>query len=239
MANGFENLSKMEYPGRVIVIGKSPEGSSIVIYAITGRSPSSQARRFVVEDNEKQILVKPTDEESLKTGNPDLLIYPAIIIENGIAVSNGKHTNDISPLFKAESKPVNVLVNALDKWEYEPDEPIFTPRISGCLHNGAALSIIKRASDGSAEKHYFEISLIPGSGKMIATYTGENVNPLPSFSGEPLDVALRYSSAEDAVSAFYSALGPEEGEDFRVSAAAVYQDKSGKISIAVKNRHGD
>ncbi len=237
MESEFENLAKMEYPGRVIVIGTSPKGDGIVMYAITGRSPSSQARMLEIDTGKNQILVKPTDEETLKSGDPDLLIYPAIIIGEGIAVSNGKQTADINPLFREKKNPTELLASALSSWAYEPDEPNYTPRISGCLFNGATLSIIKRADDGSSMRNYFEIPLIPGRGKMIATYTGINENPLPSFTGEPVDVGLPYANADAAVVAFYEALGPDDGKDFRVAAAAVYRNTEGRISIALKNRH--
>ena len=46
-------LAGLEYPGRLIVIG-APEGGAgaAIVYAITGRSPSSQARRLVHRDGD-------------------------------------------------------------------------------------------------------------------------------------------------------------------------------------------
>ncbi len=68
MDRALANLSAMEYPGRVIVIGSGPAGArAAVIYAITGRSPSSQARKL--EWREDGVWVRPTDEEILKKGN--------------------------------------------------------------------------------------------------------------------------------------------------------------------------
>ncbi|HEX2694542.1 MAG TPA: IMP cyclohydrolase, partial [Acidobacteriota bacterium] len=65
MDRAHANLSAMEYPGRIIVIGRAPAGSrTAVIYAITGRSPSSQARKL--EWREDGVWVRPTDEEALK-----------------------------------------------------------------------------------------------------------------------------------------------------------------------------
>ena len=61
MAQGLEALIGMEYPGRVIVIGKSPQGDDVIMYAITGRSPSSQARRLEIDEENKNVFVKPTD----------------------------------------------------------------------------------------------------------------------------------------------------------------------------------
>ncbi len=238
MANSFEALKRMEYPGRVIILGSDPEGADVVMYAITGRSPSSQARRLMVSDDEKRITVMPTDEKILKSGNPDLLIYHSIIIIRGIAVSNGKQTADIPPHFKTGALSAAVLDHALHEWEYEPDEPNYTPRISGCVFGGAALSVIKRDASGAALRIFYELPRISGKGKFVATYTGVNTDPLPSFTGDPLDVDIPFSTANEAALALYNALAPSIGKtDYRVAVAAVYRNKNGEISISVKNRH--
>ncbi len=232
------NIGSMVYPGRVIIIGKNPEGRDVVMYAITGRSPSSQARKLEISNADKQIFVKPTDEETLKKGNPDLLVYPAIICGNAVAVSNGKQTENV---FKGMDKGLNaieILSKSLSCWEYEPDEPNYTPRISGCVANVSALSILKRAADGSVMRHFFEIPMIAGRGKLIATYTGVNQNPLPSFEGEPVDVEIPWLTADEAVGAFYELLGPEKSEpDFRVSAAVVFGTTENNLTMSVKNRN--
>lgn len=226
MTKGLEKLIEKDYPGRVIIIGTDKTGKNVVVlYAITGRSPSSQARK--IEFSDHKFLVKPTDESILKTGNVDLLIYPAILLSEGISVSNGRQTDDIQAAMRGVGNAVHVLETSLANWDYEPDEPTFTPRISGCIlpSNKAAFSIIKRAEDGRAQHEYFEISLIPGKGKMISTYTGDNKDPLPSFSGFPEDVFLKETSAEDMAAAVYEAMKPKEPhKDFRVAVACVYSD---------------
>ena len=148
MKEKLENVVNKVYPGRIIIIGKSPAGENVVMYAITGRSPSSQARKLDINEAKKKIFVKPTDEKTLKTGNPDLLVYPAIICGSGIAVSNGKQTEDVFKCLDADKDPLQVQIDSLVNWEYEPDDPNFTPRISGCITSGAALSVLKRAEDG-------------------------------------------------------------------------------------------
>ena len=235
----LENIAKMEYPGRLIIIGRDISGEKdIVAYAITGRSPSSQARKLDYDSIISKIIVKPTNEEELKKGNIDLLIYPAIYCQGGIAVSNGKQTENIKAWFEKNADPVDVLRNSLSKWDYEPDAPNYTPRISSCItyEKGAALSIIKRAEDGSSMKNYFKIPLIPGKGKLIATYTGENKNPLPSFAGEPLDVELKGNTTEAITEGIYNALGPKANQnDFRVSVATVFYNKGSVMSAWIKN----
>ena len=236
---GLEQIANMDYPGRIIIIGRSREGHDTVLYAITGRSPSSQARKIEIDREMKQLRVIPTDEKTLKTGQVDLLVYTSIFYENGIVIGNGKQTVDIRDAMSLQKNSIEVLVKGHEAWDYEPDNPNFTPRISGCITNyGAGLGIIKRAPDGSTMRHYFSVPLIPGKGKMIATYTGMNKNPLPSYSGEPVDVDLEGSTVEESAQALYEALKPKPtGQDIRVATACLFMDSEGPVSVHVINRH--
>ena len=241
MSRNLEVFSNMPYPGRIIIIGKDKSTEKvIVIYAITGRSPSSQSRRIVFQEN--NALVEPVDEALLSQGDPDLLIYPALMISDGIAVSNGKQTVGINSYLGLDTNPIEILSKALTNWEFEPDSPNYTPRISGCLcrPDQAALSILKHAGGGRTQRQYFEFPLIPGMGKLITTYTGENRDPLPSFCGEPMDVELTGSSANEMAEWFYSALEPKISEpDFRVAIVCVFSSdlKQADYTAAVINRY--
>lgn len=216
-------LKKMDYPGRLIILGRSPSGEeAVVAYAVTGRSASSQAREIIAVD--KEFRVQPTDENLLKKGRPELLIYKAVMFSRGIAVSNGRQTEDIAGSLLEKDNSIEVLSSALSNWDYEPDSPNFTPRISGCILPGgeAALSIIKKWEDSSL-KNFFQFILSPGKGFLIATYTGENIDPLPSFNGEPLALSISESTPENLVSSIYQALAPNgNNPDFRVSCLTVY-----------------
>lgn len=242
MDRALANLSAMEYPGRVIVIGRDRTGSrTAVIYAVTGRSPSSQARKL--EWREDGVWVRPTDEEVLKKGNADLLIYPAMLFSTrGVAVSNGKQTADVRRrLDAAATGPVEVLAGSLSGWDYEPDAPIFTPRISGCVLPGpkAALSLIKKGAGGEALRSYYEVPLEAGQGKLIATYDGVNRDPLKSFPGDPLDLALDAADAAGLAESVYEALKPGAGKDFRVAVACLLAADltRNEYETAIINRH--
>jgi IMP cyclohydrolase len=239
MSASMATLGRLTYPGRLIIVGREASGTfNVVIYAVTGRSPSSQARQLVLEKN--AIWTKPTDPDVLKKGNPELLVYPALILGRGFAVSNGRQTADIDA--GSSRNPVEVLSLALQNWSYEPDAPIFTPRISGCIlaSNRAALNVIRRAEDGSSLRSFFELPLASGKGQMISTYAGENTDPLPSFRGEPLDLELTETSAPAMAEAAYAALAPREGEkDFRVAVACVFGRASDMTErhLHIINRH--
>jgi IMP cyclohydrolase len=159
---------------------------------------------------------------------------------SGVAVSNGKQTRDVAHMLAADSNPLDVLVGSLSSWEYEPDDPNFTPRISGCVIKGgsAALSVLKRAADGSVQRNLFTVPQIAGAGSLISTYTGENANPLPSFTGEPKPVKIAWAAADEAAAGFYELLAPKAGgDDYRVTSAALYYSIDGHATVSVKNRH--
>ena len=265
---GLENLAKMEYPGRGIIIGKHPNDlGEIIAYFVTGRSPSSQAREIVVNKESEDFALKtnPTDPEAIKKGNKALLIYNCIRAagpqgEHAFIVSNGAQTDLIHRFYEGISlghvpNPMETLARAfanpcdigdINITSYEPDEPNYTPRISGIITpEGAALHIVKCGWRGYSEQKIFEVPMIPGKGKLLTTYTGVNVNPLPSFEGEPLDIVLGEGVNEDLLGLgdheelaenIYQALRPSEagkgmvspGKDFRVAVATL-----------IYNRHDD
>ena len=224
--NGLSLLSIMPYPGRLIIIGAGPDAERVIVaYAVTGRSPASQARRLTFEGS--AVWTEPLDEETLRKGNVELLIYRAIAIDRRIAVSNGRQTDDIVKVLKQagkEERPEDILSRSLDSWTYEPDPPHFTPRISGCVLTGGAagLSIVKRREDGSRLASYFSWSVEPGMSRMIATYAGREEKPLPSFPGEPIEIRTGLAAAKETAEAVYQALKPQDPmKDYRVAVACV------------------
>jgi IMP cyclohydrolase len=241
MDTSATTLASLEYPGRLIVIGAPPAGRrAVVLYAITGRSPSSQARKLVRRDG--GIWVQPTDEETLRQGQVELLVYPAVLFgPSGLAVSNGRQTAGVRDNLKPGVKPVASLAAALADWEFEPDAPIFTPRISGCLcDEGAGLSIIRRGPSGESLRSYFEVGLKPGEGRLVSTYAGPNADPLPVFAGDPRFLALGGATAAETAEDAYRSLGPgPSGKDFRVAVACLFvpEGRPAEADIHIINRH--
>lgn len=241
MDDSATTLASLEYPGRLIVIGAPPRGGqTVIIYAITGRSPSSQARKLVRRDG--GIWVQPADEAALKQGNVDLLIYPAVLFgRDGLAVSNGRQTADVRDRLASGLGPAGVLAAALATWDFEPDAPIYTPRISGCLAGGSAgLSVVRRGPSGQSLRSYFEVGLRAGEGRLVSTYEGPNADPLPVFSGEPRFVAIAGSTAAETAEETYRSLGPgPAGKDFRVAVACLFVDPGHPegAGVHIVNRH--
>ncbi len=264
MTSGLENIAYKEYLGRLIIIGRNRGGNNdIIVYAVTGRSESSRAR-ILIEYDDGTIGTDVTDTEQLEKGNHKLLIYNCIRrFHDQFIVSNGAQTDVIfNVMEELRAKdvcktPIGILVAAferpylvrgakkeelIDLTCYEPDAPTFTPRISGVLtREGAAMSITRWA-EGSAIRSFFEIPLLNGKGRALATYEGENVptgHKLPSFKGEPLDVDLDGTTPEDVTNDVYQALAPKvPGKDFRVGVATVFYERAfNKMSNSIINKN--
>lgn len=181
-----EELSSTTYPGRGIIIGKTPDGKKAAIaYFIMGRSENSRNRIFV-KDGEG-IRTEAFDPSKLE--DPSLIIYaPVRVLGNKTIVTNGDQTDTIYDLMDKQY----TFEQALRTREFEPDAPNYTPRISGVLHfdNGSfnyAMSILK-SNNGNPEacnRYTFAYeNPVAGEAHFIHTYMGDG-NPLPSFEGEP------------------------------------------------------
>ena len=181
-----EELSSTTYPGRGIVIGKTPDGKKAAIaYFIMGRSENSRNRIFV-KDGEG-IRTEAFDPSKLE--DPSLIIYaPVRVLGNKTIVTNGDQTDTIYDLMDKQY----TFEQALRTREFEPDAPNYTPRISGVLHfdNGSfnyAMSILKSNNGNPKACNRYTFAYenpVAGEAHFIHTYMDDG-NPLPSFEGEP------------------------------------------------------
>ena len=117
--------------------------------------------------------------------------------------------------------PVVSLAEVHKRWKYEPDKPNYTPRISGCMGiNTAVLGIIKKDVDSDKSiREYFEIPLLNSKGRLISTYAGKNIDPLPSFNCSPMRVEISATNPKEIARGVYDSLY-KNGDDYRVSVVA-------------------
>ncbi len=242
MANA---LKDMEYPGRGIILGLTKDESPFCSYFITGRSDSSRARRLCKSG--KVIYTEPTDMQLLMKGNPDLLIYNALLWrDNCVVVSNGKHTDSMFAQtlcdgrhdgFRMSYTPLDECVK---QWSYEPDAPNYTPRIGGriMVDTGSRkehlmeLVIVRRSKEVVPVRTDYKVSCEPGEGRLITTYNGENKNPLSCFGNSPLKMSFKENTSEGICNEISDLLR----EEFRVSVAALVVSPSDcAVSAYIRN----
>ena len=125
-------------------------------------------------------------------------------IGHNVIVSNGSQTDMIYDKLMLGSG----FLASLENETYEPDEPNYTPRISGFIDKNRqriTLSIIKRNHTGDTDRCFYCYSIMPtGYGYCITTYK-ENGHPLLSFQGEPILLSLK-GSAEEIANTYWNEL---------------------------------
>ena len=227
-------LKENSYPGRGIVIGKTPNGKhAVTAYFIMGRSANSRNRVFV-EDKEG-IRTEAFDPSKLE--DPSLIIYaPVRVLGKKTIVTNGDQTDTVYDLM-SEGK---TFEEALRTREFEPDAPNFTPRISGLMtvDEGKfdyAMSILKshNGNPDQCDRYTFTYDApVAGEGHFIHTYMNDG-NPLPSFEGEPTWVKI----AGD-IDTFTDMIWNNLNEDNKVSLFVRYIDiKTGKYETRIINKN--
>lgn len=228
-----ERLEGNRYPGRGIVIGKTPDGKRAAIaYFIMGRSANSRNRVFTEKDGE--IFTEPFDAS--KVEDPSLIIYAAVrSYENKLIVTNGNQTDTIYDGLAAGKR----FSEALECREFEPDAPNLTPRISGMLTFAGndftyEMSILKSgdAAGTFCNRYTFSYGACAGLGHFIHTYVCDG-NPIPTFQGEPERVAM-----DDDIDAFTTNLWNALDAENRISLYVRYTDlKTGAVDSRMVNKN--
>jgi len=225
-----QELKSNSYPGRGIIIGKTPDGKkAVTAYFIMGRSENSRNRVFVEEG--EGIHTQAFDPSKLT--DPSLIIYSPVRVINGkTIVTNGDQTDTIYD-FIAKG---DTFENALQTRTFEPDAPNFTPRISGIIDGDRyTLSILKSANGNpdSTCRYFFDYqSPLAGEGHFIHTYRCDG-NPIPSFEGEPKKIAVNGD-----IDAFTESVWNSLNADNKVSLFTRYIDlTTGETQTRICNKN--
>lgn len=215
LGSGLSDLRSNEYPGRVAIMGIGMERDvALQAYAIMGRSEGSRDRIFVQDGTSVRTTApRKTAEEMAATAMSELIYYRALGTENMVhVVSNGAQTDPIlkgvlgwNSLERAAKKAP--VVDGVDLAAFEPDDPNFTPRISGVIDLrpnaptpfGMAV-VSKNQQTGEPDYAVYTSDLDDlesGVGFGVQTYAG-NGNPLPSFDREPWAIPLGRDTVDTA-----------------------------------------
>ena len=225
-------LETNAYPGRGIILGRSADDKyAVAAYFIMGRSTNSRNRVFT--ETEDGIKTEAFDPAAME--DPSLIIYhPVRELSGQLIVTNGDQTDTIRDGLAGGK----TMSEALKSREFEPDQPNYTPRISGVIHADGSyeMSILKSLyGDPSCCCRYTFDYDKPKAGlaHFIHTYVGDG-NPLPSFAGEPEDVAIDCPDPQALAQLLWKSLN----EDNKVSLYVCYTELStGKRSVVICNKN--
>ena len=229
-----EDLMNNSYPGRGIIMGRTPDGrKAVAAYFIMGRSDNSRNRIFVEEGEG----IRTQAFDPLKLVDPSLIIYaPVRVMGNKTIVTNGDQTDTI---YEGMDRQLT-FEQSLRSREFEPDSPNYTPRISGIIHMekghfNYAMSILKsnHGNPDSCCRYTFAYeNPLAGEGRFIHTYMHDG-NPLPSFEGEPKPVEI-----SDSIEDFTAMIWESLNEQNKVSLFVRYIDvESGLYETRIVNKN--
>jgi hypothetical protein len=182
-------LTELDYPGRGLAIGRDTEGEAFVAYWLTGRSSASRQRS--VELSDTSIAIRDTTDGPVD----DLRHYVAALrVEDRIIIGNGSHVEAMADEVSAGMDPGL----ALRSTSYEPDPPIYTPRIFGSVWSkfgeGVREILIGSALHNSSARGLPQHLLMHASelavqqAMCVNTYTGQAESP--SISGQPRNTVI-------------------------------------------------
>jgi len=225
-------LRQNAYPGRGILLGRSPDGADgVIAYFIMGRSENSRNRVFA----ETLDGIRTLAHEETKLTDPSLIIYhPVRQVGERIVVTNGDQTDTI----RDQLLSGGTFEGALSTRAFEPDGPNWTPRISGLMEPDGSyrLAILKSADNrgSTCMRQYFEYPGRNGVGHLLHTYATDG-DPLPSFRGEPVEVAVP-GSADALAKLLWNSLNA----DNKISLYVRYTDlATGESETRILNKHGE
>ncbi len=186
----LKSLSENDYPGRGVVLGRFDQDHWGGLYWIMGRSANSRNRCLRYEN--EILRTEPADPALVE--DPSLILYNAIKRwDKTLVVSNGSQTDVIVESLKKGKN----LAEGMDSQYHEPDEPNFTPRISGVLDLRKStpqiwLSSLRKSQivDSESDHAIYQYrQFAEGLGVGLTTYL-HNGSPLPTYDRPPMILPL-------------------------------------------------
>ena len=223
-------LAGNRYPGRGVLWARTRDGALRGGYFLTGRSAASRAR--VLRRGDGELIVAPTGESAR-----DPLRHYVAAREGGgwLVFGNGEQVAVVADQLEEGRTPAEALAGL----EYEPDPPIFTPRITVAADlapgRGAWFGAARRGRGGRTAADVLTLAvrdLEVGDAVVMTTYCSDGQNVA---TGEPfLEARTAAADQEELLAEMWGALAPE----FRVAAAVFEPERLADAAIRHESAAG-
>ncbi|WP_377267951.1 IMP cyclohydrolase [Peterkaempfera sp. SMS 1(5)a] len=204
-----EALRGNRYPGRGVLWCRTADGASLGAYFLTGRSPASKARTLR-HTPEGELIVAPT-----QACDHDHLRHYVAARQSGdlVVFGNGEQVSTVADRLGSGAPPAS----ALDGLDYEPDPPIFTPRLTVIADGSRAwFGAARRSGGGRSATNRLTLQvgdLEPGEGVLMTTY---HSNGHEIATGAPfLEVGIDADGPRNLLDELWESLPPQ----LRIAAA--------------------
>jgi IMP cyclohydrolase len=206
-------LAANAYPGRVLVLARCLDGQLAAAYALTGRSTASRERRLTLSPS-GEVEVVSTET----AGHDPLRHYTARTVSaQHTVLGNGAQVGTVAHRLAQGWPPLA----ALDDLEYEPDPPIWTPRITAVTDRRTGRCWLGAARRSQGERTGTDVTvtalgdLAAGDAVLLSTY--ESDGSTIRSSRAHLDLRTPATDAAHLLAEVWSGLDPR----FRIAAVAV------------------
>lgn len=227
------------YYGRVCGAGLTSGERPFVVYAVTGRSPTSQNRKAVVKGE----LIRIEALGELTPMQREIYEYNAIRphADGFVVCSNGVHTDYILDEIEKNTHSSNwpqYLREGLNHFGSEPDA-LRTPRIGIIADPDGFCSGIVQSGQLAESQYYIHNKEKLGIVGTIRTYEGAFADPKVPQRPRNLRFTLDGLTPEDLAGQLFEEM-EKTGKGLTVAtASAVWDEGLRGWQLAVKNKHGD
>lgn len=201
-----EILAGRAYPGRGVLGFRTASGDLCLGYFLTGRSEASRDRELTTEPG-GDVVVRGRGSDA----STDVLRHYAAVARRGetLVIGNG---DQVVPLSESLAAGVEPLA-AFSAYQFEPDPPIFTPRIWLVTRTtdrpellfGAAVRNA-RGTDEADHVAWAVAGLQPGDGVLLTTYEGTAAEVTTSRA--PVDFAFSADGPQSLLDGLWDLLDP-------------------------------
>lgn len=219
-------LASRPYPGRGCVGARTSDGELAFIYFLTGRSRASRARQL-------QVVGADIAVANSAGANRDVLRHYVAGVRRGnwSVIGNGEQVVPIAgALASGES-----LEAALAEHTFEPDAPIFTPRIVLAHQRQGGpdyvMGWVRRSeTDNAPVRGVRAGDLVPGEALVMTTYAGSAADVQSARA--PVGATVNGASRAEVLQEVWSGLDPA----LRVAAFAVAADDPAVAPIFIAEK---
>ncbi|MFI7400686.1 IMP cyclohydrolase [Streptomyces sp. NPDC049541] len=206
-------LSANPYPGRGVLCARTRSGAVLGGYFLTGRSPASRERALRLIDDD--LVVGPLIP---KVRDPLRHYAAATTTRDWLVLGNGEQVSQAAERLRAGASPTE----AVSGFEYEPDPPIRTSRLTALIsRDGGRTTVFGAARPSRAARPTSNVmtlavqDLQPGEAVLLTTYDsdGEQVLVAAPFT----EVTVDAGNGPGLLDEIWWALD----ERFRIAAAVV------------------
>ena len=152
------------YVGRLVAVGRTPEGKATAIYRVSSRSFPN---RTAVKTERGVAVVPKAGFEGDVHKNPYIAYNCCRQAGSTIIVTNGSQTDPITEKIASGMSPRDAMVGSLLALDYEKDD-YNTPRIAAVIDAGASVGWLGVVRHTGLNVRSFEIA--PGRCFYVCTY---------------------------------------------------------------------